>query len=231
MSTLTSNTSTSPVACDPATRVTKSLLGYGVLAGPFYVVVSLAQALTREGFDLSRHSWSLLSNGGPGWIQITNFVLSGLFTIAAAVGLSRALGNTGRGRRWAPRLLGAYGVSLIGAGAFRADPAAGFPVGTPADADAVSWHGMLHLAIGAVGFLCLIAACFVLASRFAREGRRRFALYSRATGVIFFAGFAGIASGQGNPVTILAFVAAILVAWSWVSAVSVSFYRRSLSNH
>jgi hypothetical protein len=209
----------------------KPLLALGVLAGPFYVVVSLAQALTRDGFDLTRHSWSLLSNGSLGWIQITNFVLSGLFTIAAAVGLSRALGGTGRGARWAPRLLGAYGVSLIGAGAFRADPAAGFPVGTPPDANAVSWHGMLHLAVGAVGFLCLIAACFVLAGRFAREGSRSWAAYSAITGVVFFGGFVGIASGQGNPATVVTFVVAVLVAWSWVSALSVHFYRRSLTNH
>lgn len=230
MSTI-AHSSNSPVACDPATRVTRSLLGYGVLAGPFYVVVSLAQALTREGFDLTRHSWSLLSNGSLGWIQIANFVLSGLFTIAAAVGLSRAFGGTGRSHRWAPRLLGAYGTSLILAGAFRADPAAGFPAGTPADANAVSWHGMLHLAVGAVGFLCLIAACFVLAGRFGKEGRRGWAAYSVITGVVFFGGFVGIASGQGNPATVVTFVAAVLVAWSWVTAVSVSTYRRTVSNH
>ena len=29
--------------------ITRSLLGYGVLAGPFYLVVGLAQALTRDG--------------------------------------------------------------------------------------------------------------------------------------------------------------------------------------
>ena len=33
--------------CSPATRITRSLLGYGVVAGPFYVTVSLAKALTR----------------------------------------------------------------------------------------------------------------------------------------------------------------------------------------
>lgn len=59
--------------CTPAARVTKSLLGYGVIAGPLYVVVAMAQALTRNGFDLDKHSWSLLSNGALGWIQITNF--------------------------------------------------------------------------------------------------------------------------------------------------------------
>ena len=38
--------------CTPAQRVTRSLLGYGVIAGPVYVGVTLAQALTRDGFDL-----------------------------------------------------------------------------------------------------------------------------------------------------------------------------------
>src|SRR5829696_4666070 len=78
-------------SCDPATRVTRSLLGYGVLAGPFYVTVALAQALTRDGFDLSRHPWSLLALGAHGWIQIANFVLTGLMVVAAAVGVRRAL--------------------------------------------------------------------------------------------------------------------------------------------
>lgn len=228
MSTITNPVGTK-ATCDPASRVTSSLLGYGMLAGPFYVVVSLVQALTRDGFDLTRHSWSLLSNGDLGWIQITNFLLSGLFVVAAAVGLRRAL-TPGRGARWAPRLLGAFGVSLIFAGIFRADPAAGFPVDTPADAAAFSWHGMLHLAFGAVGFLCLIAACFVLARRFGAERRRGLAVFSILTGVGFFAGFVGIASGQGNPATVVPFVAAVILAWSWIATVSLHLYRRQQSN-
>src|SRR5437016_11844943 len=55
-------------ACSPAARVTRSLLGYGILAGPFYVVVALAQGLLRPGFDLARDDVSLLSNGDWGWI-------------------------------------------------------------------------------------------------------------------------------------------------------------------
>src|SRR3954468_19744678 len=98
--------------CTPDARIIKSLLSYGIIAGPFYVTVSLVQAFTREGFDLSRHAWSLLSNGDLGWIQITNFILPGLMVVATAVGLRRAL-TPGRGRVWAPLLLGAYGVSLI----------------------------------------------------------------------------------------------------------------------
>ena len=162
--TTTTATASFPRNCTPAARVTKSLLGYGVIAGPFYVVTSLAQALTRDGFDPTKHAWSLLSNGALGWIQITNFLLTGLMTIAAAVGLRRARGG-GAGHVWAPRLLGTYGACLIAVGIFCADPAQGFPVGTP-DKAAVSWHGMAHLAVGSVGFLCLIVSCFVMARRF-----------------------------------------------------------------
>ncbi|HEU4425371.1 MAG TPA: DUF998 domain-containing protein [Pilimelia sp.] len=207
--------------CSPAARITRSLLGYGVIAGPVFVAVALSQALTRDGFDLGRHAWSLLANGHLGWIQVTNFIVVGLMTVAAAVGLRRALTQ-----QWVPLLIGAYGVSLIGAGIFRADPAAGFPVGTP-ETTAVSWHGMLHFMIGGIGFLCLIAACFVLASRFSRAGRRGWAWSSRITGVVFLAGFAGIASGSHGPTT-LAFVAAVLIVWAWLTAVSVHFYRAAL---
>ncbi|WP_246632632.1 DUF998 domain-containing protein [Pseudonocardia nigra] len=149
--------------CTPAGRITKSLLGYGVIAGPLYVGVSLAQALTRDGFDLTRHQWSLLANGDLGWIQITNFVLSGLMVVAAAVGMRRALGP-GTGGTWTPRLVAAFGLSLVAAGIFRADPALGFPAGTPDGPPAtVSAAGLVHFMAAGVGFTCLAIACFVLA--------------------------------------------------------------------
>lgn len=219
---MTALTTTPDTICSPAARVTRSLLGYGVLAGPFYVVVSLAQALTRDGFRLDQHGWSVLENGSLGWIQITNFILTGLMTIAAAVGLGRAL-TFGRGRRWAPALLAVYGAGLVGAGIFTADPAPGFPAGTP-DTITVSGHGMLHFVVGGVGFLGLVAACLVLGSRFASSGRTAWAWFSRVTGILFLGAFAGIASGSHGPTT-LAFVAAVVLAWTWLAAVCIHFYR------
>lgn len=219
--TATLTTPTAVTSCDPATRVTRSLLGYGLLAGPFFVGVSLVQALTRAGFDPTRHEWSLLANGGLGWIQITNFVLSGLMTIAFAVGVGRATGS-----RWAGRLLAGYGLGLVAAGAFRADPALGFPPGTPADAHVVSWHGLLHLASGGVGFACLVAACLVLGRRYARAGRQGAAWYARSTGVLFLVGFGAVASGVRSPWTVLGFTAAVVLAWAWIGATAVDLYRR-----
>src|SRR5579864_2811556 len=116
-------------ACSPAGRVTRSLLGYGVLAGPLYVAVAIGQSLTRPGFDLTRDDASLLSNGSLGWIQIANFAVTGLMVIACAVGIHRAL-DGGRGT-WGARALAVYGVGLILAGVFVADPMNGFPAGAP----------------------------------------------------------------------------------------------------
>ncbi|GAA1303801.1 hypothetical protein Psi02_45250 [Planotetraspora silvatica] len=212
--------------CDPATSVTRTLLAYGVIAGPIYVLVSVTEGLTREGFDFSRHAWSLLANGDFGWIHIADLVVTGLMTVAFAVGLGRAL-RPGRGATWAPRLVGAYGTSMAAAGAFRADPALGFPVGTPAGAGEVSWHGTLHFVSGGIGFTCLIVACFVTGARFGREGRRGWAVFSRITGVLFFAGFAGIASGGGSVWINLAFTAAVVLVCAWISAVAVHLYRRA----
>jgi hypothetical protein len=223
-------TRNSPASCDPAGRVTKSLLGYGMIAGPLYLVTSVIEGLARPGFDFTRHDWSLLSNGSLGWIHVTNLLVVGLMTIACAVGVRRSL-RTGPGARWAPRLIGGYGAGLIGGGIFSADPALGFPLGTPEDAHAVSWHGMLHLAFGGLGFLCLIAACLVIARRFTADEHRGWARYSRATGVLFLVGFACIAAGANAPWATLAFTAAIVIAWAWLTAFSLRLYRQTNAEH
>ena len=224
----TTTTSTSRAAganCDPASAVTRSLLGYGVIAGPLYVAVALAQALTREGFDLTRHQWSMLANGGPGWIQIANFVITGLMVTAFAIGMRRGMVG-GPGARWAPRLIAVYGASLIAAGIFRADPALGFPAGTPDGPGSVSWHGLLHFAAGGVGFTALAAACIVMARRFGAAGSRGWAVFSMVTGVVFLTGFAMIASSVGSPTATLLFTGAVLLVWTWISAVALHLYRR-----
>jgi hypothetical protein len=214
---------TDSVTIPTATSSTRALLTGGVIAGPLYVAVWLVQAFTREGFDITRHPASLLANGGPGWIQTANFVVGGLLSIGAAVGLRRTL--TGRGRTWAPRLLGAYGVGLLLAAIFPADPAAGFPVGTPADYAEISTRGMGHFVAGSIGFSGLIAACLVMAAHYRSTGRPAFSRYSAATGILFFAAFAGLSAGAGSRPTIVAFDIAVVLAWAWITAVSVDKRR------
>ncbi|MFI5910192.1 DUF998 domain-containing protein [Dactylosporangium sp. NPDC051541] len=193
-----------------ANRVTRSLLGYGVLAGPLYVGVSVAQALTRDGFDITRHAWSLLSNGSLGWLQITNFILTGLMVVAAGVGLARA------GGRWTGRLVGVFGLSMVAAGVLRADPAQGFPAGTPDGVGEVTWHGVGHLVAGAIGFLCVAVAAWLSPV---------LKLYSRLSGTVFLLAFAGIASGAASPLLVLGFVAGVVVIFTWLAVVSIRWYR------
>jgi hypothetical protein len=211
--------STTPVIKTKATVLpaTRALLAAGLLAGPVYVGVGLVHALNRPGFDLTRHALSLLSNGPLGWIHITTLVASGLLTLAGAVGLRRALRGT-RGGTWGALLLAVYGLSLVAAGFFVADPAQGFPPGTPAEANAVSWHGLLHFISGGAGFLALIAAAFVFARRFAAAGERLWAGFSALTGLFFFAAFFGIASGSGSRALNVVFGLAVVLAWAWLSA-------------
>lgn len=203
-----------------ASNSTRTLLMCGIVAGPLYVGISLAQALTRPGFDLTRHAWSLLSNGDLGWLQITNFLLTGALTIACTVGLRRVLHGQ-RGGTWAPILIGIYGLGLIAAGLFTADPMDGFPVGTPpGPPPVISWHGILHLVSGAFGFLAMISGCFVMARHFAAKRERGWSWYSVATGVMFFGAFAGIASGSNQPVIVLSFVSAVILVWLWLALVA-----------
>lgn len=217
---------TKEVDCTRADRITRSLLGYGVLAGPVYVVAALAQGLLRPGFDLLHDDVSLLSNGSLGWIQIANFIVTGGFVVAAAAGMARAL--NGRSA-WAPRLLGVFGAGLIAAGVFVADPMSGFPAGTPAGRpETITVHGMLHIVVAAIGFLCLVAACFVTARRYGREARGRMKWFSVITGVVFLLAFAGVASGSSSAIVILGFWAGVIVAFAWIATVSIDLYRKTL---
>jgi len=111
----------------PTTQTTR-LLACGIVAGPLFLAVGLTQAFTRDGFDLSRHPLSLLSLGELGWVQIANFVVTGVLYVACAAGMWRVL-RPGRSGTWGPLLVGALGVGLIVAGVFVADPGAGFPPG------------------------------------------------------------------------------------------------------
>ena len=103
--------------------VTRSLLGYGVLAGPFYLALGVAQGLIRDGFSFARHPLSVLANGPGGWVQSANLALSALMVLAAVVGIARATPQRSRALRAA---LVVYALGMIVAAVFRADPMDGY---------------------------------------------------------------------------------------------------------
>ena len=205
------------------TEQTKLLLTGGVLAGPIYIIVGIAQILTRDGFDITRHPLSFMSLGDLGWIQITNFIVTGLLVIAGAIGMRR-LAQADKSLRRGALLVGIYGMGVLGGGLFVTDPALGFPPGTPDTyPTTMSWHGLLHFIFGQIGFLALIAASFVYARYFAANSLRGWAMFSALTGAIFlFAIIATVATagGDGSVWALLALYAAVILAWIWLTALS-----------
>jgi len=85
----------------------------------------------------------------------------------------------------------------------------------------MSRSGLLHFVFGGFGFYALIGASFVLARRFKSLKQTWWSVYSLVTGTGFLASFAAIASGSTSPATILAFYAAVIWVWAWLSAVCV----------
>jgi hypothetical protein len=87
----------------------------------------------------------------------------------------------------------------------------------------VSWHGLTHFALAGLGFFCLVGACMVMGSRFARTNEAGWAWYSRITGIVFALSFIALSSGAAAAVVV--FTAAVVAAWAWLAAVSVKLYR------
>jgi len=198
------------------TKQTAALLACGVVAGPLFIVVGLLQMLTRDGFDPTRHPLSLLSLGDLGWVQIGNFVVTGVLYLAGAVGMWRVL-RPGRGGTWGPLLVAVYGVGLVMGGVFVTDAGAGFPPGAPAGAPGqISWHGALHAVAPVLASVALIAACLVFARRFAAGRQRGWAAYCLATAAIDLA--PGPLSNHDLFIVVLGASAALGLVWVSVMA-------------
>ena len=208
---------------DRRAAVTRSLLGWGVVAGPFYIVVGLILALTRPGFRLSEHALSLLMLGEWGWMQRLNLILAALMTLAAAYGILRAIRN-GRGLAMAV-LVAVFGVCLILSAVFPPDPVNGFPPGEPGGVATTS--GVLHLVFGAIGFLAVGVAAFAYSGWCRSIGEPRRGILGIVLGVIVIVGFFGGAALAMLPVGTLLLWIAVLSGWAWLALASAHIYAWS----
>ena len=158
-------------------RQTRWLLVCG-LAPALFVAVLLVEGATRTGYDPVHHFGSELSLGSGGWVQVINFIVTGMLVLGFAVGLRRTLG-TGRGSVSAPILTGVFGVSLIVAGIFTTDPKPGYPPGTAGTTEAITVPGTIHDLNGLLSFAALTAIILVFAARFlGLPGRRGWGWWS-----------------------------------------------------
>lgn len=191
----------------------------GILASALFVVVSTVEALTRPAFDLSRHAISMLSLGERGSVMVATFLTTGTLVIAMAVAIRRL--QPGRS---AALLIGGFGTGLLIAGFFPAPRGLGFPEGTPIEMQPeMTPTAILHSVGFNVAFTCLIAACFVFATRYLKTGRPAPAI-------------ACLTAGAGVPVLIalgassvvptgVGFYLAATLAWIWLAAIGALHLR------
>jgi hypothetical protein len=210
-----------PVSSNAKANPAAPLLWCGVVLGPVFYVTFLIQALTRSGYDMTRHPISLLSLGGAGWIQILNFVVVGLLAIGLHLGAKQTL--TGRaGGIWIPRLFLSFGIGMVVAGVFPPEPMLGFPPGSP---NTLPTTMSVKAALHGLGFLLvftsLTAVAFIFGARVATSAGWR--IYSICTGLLIplllCIGFVA------QRATSIAFIVIGVVAFGWVDVISWSLLK------
>jgi hypothetical membrane protein len=204
---------------DNFTNATRMLLLCGSISGILFNITAWIQMATRTGFDIRRNAISQLSLGDSGWIQITNFILTGILAFLFAIGLRKVV-RGGKGGTWISLLIGIYGIAMIASGIFHPDPGGGFPPGAPLSMPThYSGHAIGHGISFIIVFTSLIAACFLFANRFGSTNNGRMRIYSLVTGIlspILVALGMAIASITG-----ICFAIAAALALGWVSVVAI----------
>jgi hypothetical protein len=205
---------------DRHAAVTRSMLGWGVVAGPFYLIFGLILALSRPGFDLTRDALSLLLIGDLGWLQLLNLVLSGLMTIVAAIGLLR----TPEWSRATAALVGVYGLCLVLSAIFPPDATKSFPPGAGGGGGEFTTPGLLHFVFGGLGFVSIGVAAILAGSWLGRRHARG-TIWSRIAGVVIIVAFIAGGALSAFPGGVGLIWITVLATWAWLATVSIAAYR------
>ncbi|HWZ23234.1 MAG TPA: DUF998 domain-containing protein [Cytophagaceae bacterium] len=204
---------------------TKLFLWCGVISSILFVTTFSIEGATRIGYDPLRYPISSLSIGMLGWIQITNFLVTGFFILAFAVGLRRTL-RYSIGGVWGPLLIGFVGIGLIGGGIFSTDPVFGYPTNMPLLLKQQSVHGHLHNIFSMLVFIGLPIACFVFCRRFIILRKPGWAAYSMLTAIAMPVTFI-LAGGGFDQVPELVEVGgalqrvSVIIGWTWMALLSL----------
>ncbi|MFD4356313.1 DUF998 domain-containing protein [Nocardia sp. NPDC058518] len=202
------------------TAAMRLLLACGVIAPLLNIVVIHVLGAIRPDYNAWVVPDSNLELGPGGWMQITNYIVTGTLLLAFALG-TRQLLRTGRGSTWVPILLGIYGFTFVAIGPILPDPSLGYPVGA---SEALTIHGAVHSLLGLVQFSSLTAACFVLARRDQALESRGWSRYSVATGLLVATSYVAFALTaklvDGGPAGLIERIG-IIASGIWIALLAI----------
>jgi hypothetical membrane protein len=151
----------------------------GVIGSVLFIGVFTIEGWLRPGYDASSIYISALSMGQRGWIQIANFIITGVLIVLFAQGVAAEFGKTARA---GVTLLTLIGISLIASGPLVMDP-----MNIPFSQ--MSAHSKLHYLFGAIVFSLAPASCLVFFKRFgSAPGWRAFRWWTLGVGIVVIAG-------------------------------------------
>lgn len=164
----------------------------GILAPILFIVVTVVLWMVQHDFLVHNNADPTInvypsanSRGAYGWLQIANFIVTGLLVIAFAAGLYRAI-RGGLAVRLGIGLLLVAGVALVVLGPFTIDP----PISASGQAEGRTFHGTVHLLAYVVLALSTFAAYLILS--WPLRGRplwRSYGWYSLVTAIGMAASF------------------------------------------
>jgi hypothetical protein len=133
------------------------------MIGPaLFVATFTIEGCLRPGYSPREMFISELSLGPRGWIQIVNFIVTGVLLLIFTRGVVVHFRN-GTASRAGPILLTIIGIGFLASGPFVMDPPS-----TPADQ--MTLHSRLHWNVfGALVFALSPVSCFVFVRRFRAE--------------------------------------------------------------
>lgn len=199
-----------------------------MVGSALFVSVFTLEGYIRLGYDPRSAFVSELSLGARGWIQIANFIATGLLVLLFTRAIAAEF-NAGRASKAGPILLTIVGFSLLLSGPFVMDPAS-----TPRDV--MSLRSRLHWGFGALVFSLSPVSCFVFWNRFRQDPKwQSLAWWTLAVAVITSAAVILMSIGPTRPPAPpnawnewsgLIQRAVLIPYFAWLFAFAMSLYRR-----
>jgi uncharacterized membrane protein len=211
--------------------INKQLSASAGMIGPIlFVIVFILEDFFSPDYNWLSTAVSEHSLGSCGWIQITNFIVSGMLLLVFARGVAKEF-NEGIASKLGPLLLTILAVCIVASGPFVTDPAPVILFSNQA-----TWHGNVHGLLGAIAFTLMPLSCFVYYYRSRKDLKwKRFAKWSLVACFITLVGIVLLKVEQQRLLEPTAmgilvgfFQRIVLITYfSWVFSFALAIYRQS----